>query len=338
MATIDINTISQAIVKEKAPWTAVHNALLELPDDALHARLGVNVDEARLNKLKAAPEANVAQVIAHFELLNGIAPAVKAAAAAKPAAAGTALPAASSAAVKAVQSRLSGLQILHPLPRPFPWPFPIPVDWRNRRGRNNVTPVKDQGGCGSCVSFGTTGTLESMVLVEHNVSTDLSEAELIFCGGGSCGGWWPDPAISYLKGSGLAQEACFPYQAHNMPCTTCADRPGEAIAVTNSVVLNDIAQRKQYLYNVGPMIAVFAVYDDFFGYHNGVYSHVTGGLAGYHCVECVGYNDFSGSWICKNSWGTGWGDGGYFNIAYGQCGIDSQFPFWGIYGIKWLRP
>jgi len=61
----------------------------------------------------------------------------------------------------------------------------LQVDWRNRKGRNNVTPVEDQGGCGSCVAFGLTATLESMVLVEHNVPLDLSEAELLFCGGGS---------------------------------------------------------------------------------------------------------------------------------------------------------
>jgi hypothetical protein len=338
VATIDINAISSAIVTQKAPWTAVHTPLLDLPDDALHARLGVNVDQARLKAITTAAAPNIAQIIAHFESLLKIGPVPQQASAKAAApAATTKLPAATTAAVKSVQTRLNTLQIVHPAPVHI-WPFPIPVDWRNRRGRNNVTPVKDQGGCGSCVSFGTTGTLESMVLVEHNLSTDLSEAELIFCGGGSCGGWWPDPAITYLKNSGLAQESCFPYQAHNMPCNTCADRPGEAIQVTNSVILNDIAQRKQYLYNVGPMIAVFAVYDDFFGYQTGVYKHVTGGLAGYHCVECIGYDDFSGSWICKNSWSTGWGNGGFFNIAYGECGIDTQFPFWGVYGIKWLLP
>jgi C1A family cysteine protease len=143
-----------------------------------------------------------------------------------------------------------------------------------RRGRNNVTPIKDQGGCGSCVAFGTTSTLESMILIEHNVSFDLSEAELLFCGGGSCGGWWPDSAVTCLLNKGIAHETCFPYQDHNMPCTTCAQRNGEAIRVRNHVTTFDVDQRKRYLAHVGPVMAVFEVHDDFFAYSSGVYHHV----------------------------------------------------------------
>ena len=50
---------------------------------------------------------------------------------------------------------------------------------------------------------------------------------------------------------------------------------------------------------------------------------MTGSLAGGHCVSCVGYDDVQRFWICKNSWGSGFGEGGYFCIAYGECGIDS---------------
>lgn len=123
-----------------------------------------------------------------------------------------------------------------------------------------------------------------------------------------------------------------------MPCQTCAERDGQAVKITNSVVLWDTAQRKQYLANVGPTMCVFEVYGDFFGYGSGVYSHVTGSLAGLHCVEVIGFSDLAGCWICKNSWGAGWGDGGFFRIAYGQCGLDSTFPFWGISGTQWYMP
>jgi hypothetical protein len=333
MAAIDIKLISSAILEQKAGWIATETDLLKLGEADRQARLGVTVDAVRLAAIKAALAPDIAAVIAHFETALKISPIAQEAA---PAATPADVPA---PAVKAVQSRLAALPIIHPIPIPIPpfHPLFLGVDWRNRNGRDNVSPVKDQGGCGSCVSFGTTGALESMVIVEHDVTLDLSEAELIFCGGGSCGGWWPDNAITYVKGSGVSQESCFPYQAHNMPCVTCSGRAGEAIQVANSVVVNAVADRKHYLWNVGPMIAVFQVFDDFFGYSSGVYSHVTGSLAGLHCVEVVGYDDFAGCWICKNSWGSSWGDQGFFKIAYGQCEIDSQFPFWGIYGTRWFN-
>jgi C1A family cysteine protease len=80
------------------------------------------------------------------------------------------------------------------------------------------------------------------------------------------------------------------------------------------------------------------VFQDFFAYRSGVYSHVTGNLAGGHCVTLIGYDDAQQCWIGKNSWGTGWGDGGYFKIAYGQCRIES-YGSCGIQGVRlqaWL--
>jgi hypothetical protein len=332
MAPLDLSTITHAIVEQKAAWTAAPTPLLDLPDEDLKSRLGVVIDKPRLQELVEQPDPDIAEIIAHFESSRQ---SPSTAEASSPPAERPATPKdVSSSAVELVRERLKAVPGPHPA---FPWWW-FDVDWRNRKGRDNVTPVTDQGGCGSCVAFGTTAALESMVLVEHNVGLDLSEAELLFCGGGSCGGWWPDSAIAYVKSKGVALESCFPYQPHNMPCMTCSERDCEAIQALDSVVLNNVAQRKQYLWGIGPMICVFAVYSDFFGYHGGVYSHVTGGLAGYHCVEVIGYNDIFKYWICKNSWGTGWGEGGFFRIAYGQCGIDSQFPFWGIYGTKWFRP
>jgi C1A family cysteine protease len=84
------------------------------------------------------------------------------------------------------------------------------------------------------------------------------------------------------------------------------------------------------LANNGPQISGMAVYTDFFNYHRGVYKHVTGSLAGYHCINVIGYDDNEGCWICKNSWGTGWGEGGFFYIAYGECGIDNAFGMWDL--------
>lgn len=90
--------------------------------------------------------------------------------------------------------------------------FAPAVDWRNRNG-NHVTPVKDQKSCGSCVSFGTTATVESMASIEKGQLLDLSEADLHFCSshGASCGGWWPDQAYNEIKNRGIVPEAIYPY-------------------------------------------------------------------------------------------------------------------------------
>ena len=331
MAIVDLPTITREIEAQKATWVADDTPLLQLHEEDQRARLGVIVDEAQLQQTLAVANPDIATVIAHFEQTvgrTGDLPRGPGAVMMPPG-----LASVDPAAVAAIRPRIDALSQINKV-----WPWFFPVDWRNRKGRNNVTPITDQGGCGACVSFGCTAALESMVLVEHVVTTDLSEAELLFCGGGSCAGWWPDPAIAYIKSSGVSQESCFPYHDHNMPCHTCAERSGEAIKAISSVVISNVADRKHYLAAVGPMIGVFAVYGDFFAYHSGVYHHVTGGLAGYHCVEIIGYDDWAGAWICKNSWGAAWGDAGFFKMRYGDvdCGMDTRFPFWGIYGTRWL--
>jgi len=325
---INIDAIHRAILETKANWVAKPIApFVDLPEDQLRRRLGVILDEPKLNALRTATPPEVVRVIAHFETAR-VVPLEQAAI--------------SREAVGHVADRLRlGEQIVNQLTQPGALTSPttqllLKVDWRNRKGRNNVTPVKDQGGCGSCVAFGLTATLESMVLVEHNLPLDLSEAELLFCGGGGCGGWWPDSGITYIKNRGVALESCFPYHDHDMPCTTCADRNGEAIQAVNSVVYFPTGDRRSYLCSIGPMAAVFEVYEDFFSYSSGIYSHVSGSLAGLHCVEVIGFDDFNKFWICKNSWGTGWGENGFFCIAYGQCNIDGQYPFWGMYGTRWF--
>ena len=117
--------------------------------------------------------------------------------------------------------------------------FPPAWDWRNVDGANWTTPIRDQKSCGSCVAFGTVGVLETMHKRHENdaaLQTDLSEAHLFFCGCGDCcdKGWWPSYALDYAKSSGVPDEACFPYQDHNMPCAdSCADWQDQALKVVD---------------------------------------------------------------------------------------------------------
>ncbi len=72
------------------------------------------------------------------------------------------------------------------------------------------------------------------------------------------------------------------------------------------------------------------VYEDFFYYERGVYRASYGGYIGDHAVCVVGFDDANSCWICKNSWGTGWGESGWFKIGYGECGMGSSFAFYAV--------
>lgn len=227
--------------------------------------------------------------------------------------------------------------------------FAPAVDWRNRNG-NHVTTVKDQKQCGSCVSFCTTATVESMASIERGQLLDLSEADLHFCSshGANCGGWWPDQAYNEIRSRGVVPDSAYPYMnAFDSPpvfdparptvwrahCTQVANRAAIAVKITTTGTLSSMVDRKNYLSNVGPVCAVFHVFNDFYSYGTGVYRHVSGSDLGLHCVEVIGYSEAEGCWICKNSWGTGWGASGFFKIAYGEAGIDTEFPFWTAQGV-----
>lgn len=223
---------------------------------------------------------------------------------------------------------------------------PVAFDWRNVGGLNYITPIRDQGGCGSCVSFGSTAAVEGTLRVQRgnaNLAVDLSEANLFFCvgpaSGASCGGgWYMSPAMDGFKNTGSPDEACFPYTDHQQACSHCADWASRATTITGWHTIGGAADMKTWLSTKGPLATCFTVYNDFFAYKTGVYKHVSGGVAGGHCVCVVGYNDAGGYWICKNSWGTGWGEAGFFCIAYGECGIDSTM--WAVEGILetgWLN-
>jgi C1A family cysteine protease len=220
---------------------------------------------------------------------------------------------------------------------------PAAYDLRNVGGNNYVTPIKNQASCGSCVAFGAVATVEAQLRLQRgdpSLAVDLSEAHLFFCHaaarGANCGtGWWPQEAFDDIQNKGIADEACYPYDLSNTDCSgLCSNWADRVVKISGFTALtNQPAQIKEWVSTRGPVSACFIVYDDFFSYRSGVYRHVTGNEAGGHCVTIIGYDDATGSWTCKNSWGTGWGDQGFFQIAYGECGIDSWLNH-GVDGIE----
>lgn len=204
---------------------------------------------------------------------------------------------------------------------------PARFDHRNVNGRDFTTPVRDQGGCGTCVSHGTAAVMETTWQRANNrpdSGINFSEAHLHYCHGGkTCSqGWWPDEAMAKVKQHRLAAEDKFPYGS----ATTCQVASGwqsTSSSFASGSIVRGRAAMKEWIAAKGSLTGCFVVYQDFFSYQSGVYRHVSGGVAGGHCVEIIGYDDSLAAWLCKNSWGTGWGDDGFFWIGYGQCRIEN---------------
>nr|MDO8135090.1 C1 family peptidase [Candidatus Njordarchaeum guaymaensis] len=214
---------------------------------------------------------------------------------------------------------------------------PPKLDWRNEKGQNWITSIKDQGECGSCVSFASVAVMEAQAAIDSNRSDvwgDLSEAFLFFCGGGDCDtGWEVDDALDFLKGTGTTNEPCFPYPtpAVQQPCSNrCADWQRYLRKITDWNSLRNYDDARNWLCNKGPLVAGMDVYDDFRYYRGGIYGHVWGEKLGGHAIAVIGYDEIGRFWICKNSWGTGWGESGFFRIRYNDCNMLNPYPMYGV--------
>lgn len=226
-------------------------------------------------------------------------------------------------------SKLYGERTLGVLSLPSAW------DWRNHEGKDWMTPIRDQGPCGSCWAFGALGALEGLINIQTEIpdqSLDLSEQYLLSCSDGSCYGWYMSSTCQFLKEAGAVNERCLPYYASDLiPCDDrCEDWRFRLRRLKNwGWVRPDINSIKTEIMD-GPVYVGFRVYTDFFYYRRGVYKHVWGSYEGMHAVVMLGWDDKDSAWICKNSWGTGWGERGWFRIKYKECGIEED--------VIWMEP
>ncbi|KAJ1179153.1 hypothetical protein NDU88_004389 [Pleurodeles waltl] len=209
--------------------------------------------------------------------------------------------------------------------------YPDSMDWRKKG--NFVTPVKNQGPCGSCWTFSTTGCLESAVAIATGKLLSLSEQQLVDCAQAfnnhGCNGGLPSQAFEYIRyNRGIMSEDAYPYTAEN---GTCHFQPGKAAALVKDVVnitMNDELGMVQAVGNSNPVSFAFQVTSDFMLYARGVYKSDTCEKTPdkvNHAVLAVGYGQEGDMpyWIVKNSWGPRWGMDGYFNIERGSnmCGL-----------------
>jgi len=215
--------------------------------------------------------------------------------------------------------------------------LPSKLDWRNYQGLDWTTPVKNQGNCGSCWAFAVIAGIESRMKIRNGnaaFNPDLSEQDLVSCSNaGTCGGGWDYLAMQWMKDHGVPNETCFPYAAIDAPCnSTCSDvvKIDDWAWAGGTWASTDVNAIKQALLD-GPVSTYLTVYTDFFFYSNGIYKMVLGALEGGHLVSIIGWDDTTTPpcWIVKNSWGTGWGENGYFRIVMGknECNIEKQTSY-----------
>jgi len=206
------------------------------------------------------------------------------------------------------------------------------VDWVTAGA---VTPVKDQGQCGSCWSFSSTGSMEGVYQIKGNALTSFSEQQLVDCVTlcfGCNGGNFTTVFNQYAEANFMFLESAWPYNAKNGKCAegTPTTAPTD-MKTTGSVAVTpeDVASLKSAL-NLNPVsVAIEADKFKFQAYKDGVFDDSSCGTALDHAVLLVGYGtDDQGQeyWIMKNSWGSSWGDAGYMKMAIigngpGTCGV-----------------
>jgi C1A family cysteine protease len=204
--------------------------------------------------------------------------------------------------------------------------LPSAFDWRDYNG---CTPIRNQGGCGSCWAFATVGPLECNIKIREGTDVNLSEQWLLSCNrvGWDCGGgWWAHGyhmnGTDACGGTGAVLESDFPYVGYSAPCN--CPYPHHYLIDSWAYIGSEhsvagVEPIKQAILKYGPVGVSIHVNSPFQAYRGGIFNACDPGEIN-HAVVIVGWDDSQGEngvWIMRNSWGTWWGENGYMRIPYG---------------------
>jgi len=208
--------------------------------------------------------------------------------------------------------------------------LPASFDWRDKGA---VTPIKDQGQCGSCWAFSTTGSTEGCHFLATNNLVSLSEQNLVDCSGPQgnegCEGGLMTSAMDYIiANGGIDTEQSYPYTAEDGPsCAYNAKNSGATLKSYVNVNSGDENDLQTKVYTGPTSVAIDASNMSFQTYSSGVYDEPNCSSSQLdHGVLAIGWGTDSGVdyWLVKNSWGTGWGQQGFIWMSRNksnQCGI-----------------
>lgn len=247
--------------------------------------------------------------------------------------------------------------------------IPKKWDWRNVSGQSyatwNTNEHLPHGGCASCWAHGVTSALADRVAVKRKgqwPQIGLSPQMLINChGGGGCAGGDPAGAYAYIYRKGITDETCQNYQAEELPCTeadvcmNCAPGgehglswPGHCVAVRNPILwyvsefgaVRGAGPMKAEIYSRGPIGCGLDSTSGFRSYTGGVYRERRSAVTLNQQVSVAGWGAAAVDetvpvgtefWVGRNSWGTNWGEGGWFRIQMHKRNLGIELDCdWGV--------
>ena len=214
--------------------------------------------------------------------------------------------------------------------------IPSSFDARSQWG-SKVHPIRNQGQCGSCWAFGATEALTDRLAITGKADVVLSPQHLVSCDRGNygCNGGYLNVAWNFMKSTGVVSDTCYPYtsgtsgQSGSCSSTCTGSGSWDLHHSESTQTTSSVSKTQTAIMTNGPVEAAFTVYQDFMSYKSGVYQHKSGSMLGGHAIKAVGWGTEAGVdyWLMANSWGTSWGDSGFFKIKRGDCGINNQMTF-----------